>query len=158
MSSRRLVRAAVYAALYAALTLAPGLSALAYGQIQFRVSEALLVFACLDPAAVIGLTVGTAVANLASPMAPLDTIVGAALTLITALVMRGVGSRLIALVVPVIVNAFGVAVMLAVLLDLPYGASVVWVGLGEAAVMFTLGLALLLAVRRRGDLFGLRGI
>ena len=42
MSSRSLVRAAVYAALYAALTLAPGLNALAYGQVQFRVAEALI--------------------------------------------------------------------------------------------------------------------
>ena len=42
-------RAAVYAALYAVLTLAPGLNALAYGQVQFRVSEALMIFACFDP-------------------------------------------------------------------------------------------------------------
>ena len=45
--------------------------------------------------------------------------------------------------------------MLALLLDLPYWASAVWVGVGEAAVLFTLGLALLLVVRRRRDLFGL---
>ena len=49
MSSRFLVRAAVYAALYAALTLAPGLNALAYGQVQFRVSEALMVLRLLRP-------------------------------------------------------------------------------------------------------------
>ena len=58
MTSRFLVRAALYAALYAALTLAPGLNALAYGQVQFRVAEALMVFACFDPAAVLGLTAG----------------------------------------------------------------------------------------------------
>ena len=76
MSSRFLVRAAVYAALYAALTLAPGLNALAYGEVQFRVSEALMVFACFDPAAVLGLTVGTAIGNLGSPMMPVDVVVG----------------------------------------------------------------------------------
>jgi uncharacterized membrane protein len=155
MTSRFLVRAAVYAALYAALTLAPGLNALAYGQVQFRVSEALMIFACFDPAAVLGLTAGTAIANLGSPMMPVDTVVGAALTLLAAAIMYVIGPRVVALAAPVVVNAFGVAAMLALMLDLPYWASVVWVGIGEAAVLFTLGLALLLVVRKRRDLFGL---
>jgi uncharacterized membrane protein len=155
MTSRFLVRAAVYAALYAALTLAPGLNALAYGQVQFRVSEALLIFACFDPAAVLGLTAGTAIANLGSPMMPVDTVVGAALTLLAAAIMYAIGPRVVALAVPVVVNAFGVAAMLALLLELPYWASVAWVGIGEAAVLFTLGLALFLVVRRRRELFGL---
>ena len=155
MSSRFLVRAAVYAALYAALTLAPGLSALAYGQVQFRVSEALMVFACFDPAAVVGLTAGCAVANLGSPMMPVDLVVGSALTLVAGAIMYMIGPRVTALAAPVIVNALGVAAMLALVLHLPYWASVVWVGAGEAAVLFTLGLALLLVVRRRRDLFGL---
>jgi uncharacterized membrane protein len=155
MSSRFLVRAAVYAALYAVLTLAPGLNALAYGQVQFRASEALMIFACFDPAAIAGLTVGTAIGNLGSPMMPVDTIFGALLTLAAAGAMYAIGPRVIALAAPVLVNAFGVAAMLTVMLDLPYWASALWVGIGEAAVLFTLGLALLLVVRRRRDLFGL---
>jgi uncharacterized membrane protein len=155
VTSRLLVRAAVYAALYAALTLAPGLNALAYGEVQFRVSEALMVFACFDPAAVVGLTVGTAIGNLGSPMMPVDVFVGAALTLLAAALMYAIGPRVVALAMPVVVNAFGVAAMLAVILDLPYWASVVWVGIGETAVLFTLGLALLLVVRRNRELFGL---
>jgi uncharacterized membrane protein len=155
MTSRFLVRAAVYAALYAALTLAPGLNAFAYGEVQFRVAEALMVFACFDPAAVLGLTLGTAIGNLGSPMMPVDVVAGAALTLAAAAIMHVIGPRVIALAVPVVVNAFGVAAMLALVLDLPYWASALWVGFGEAAVLFTLGLAVLLVVRRRRDLFGL---
>jgi uncharacterized membrane protein len=155
VNSRFLVRAAVYAALYAVLTLAPGLNALAYGPVQFRVSEALMVFACFDPAAVIGLTVGCAIANLGSPMFPVDVVVGSALTLVAGGIMYAVGPRVVALAAPVVVNAFGVAAMLALMLDLPYWASALWVGIGEAAVLFTLGLALFLAVRRRRELFGL---
>lgn len=154
MSSRFLVRAAVYAALYAALTLAPGLNAFAYGEVQFRVAEALMVFACFDPAAVLGLAAGTAIGNLGSPMMPVDVVAGAALTLLAAALMYAIGPRVPALAVPVIVNAFGVAAMLALILDLPYWASVLWVGVGEAAVLFTLGLAVLLAVRRRREVFG----
>ena len=155
MSSRTLVRAAVYAALYAVLTLAPGLSAIAYGPVQFRVSEALMVFACFDPVAVVGLTIGCAIANLGSPMMPVDTVVGPLLTLVAGLVMYRIGPRVVALAAPVVVNAFGVAAMLALVLELPYWVSAVWVGIGEAAVLFTLGLALFLAVRRHRELFGL---
>lgn len=155
MTSRFLARAAIYAALYAALTLAPGLNALAYGPVQFRLSEALLVFACVDPAAVVGLTVGTGVGNLASPMMPLDLVLGSALTLVAASVMHVVGPRVVALLAPVVVNAFGVASMLAFVLGYPYWASVAWVGFGEAVVLFTAGLALLYVVRRHRDLFGI---
>lgn len=155
MSSRFVVRAALYAALYAVLTLAPGLNALAYGQVQFRVSEALLAFACLDPAAVPGLTVGTALGNLNSPMLVVDVVFGSLLTLVAAALMHRIGPRLAALVVPVVVNGLGVAAMLAVVLDLPFWASAVWVAAGEAAVMASAGAALLVLVRRRGELFGL---
>ena len=53
--------------------------------------------------------------------------------------MYVIGPRVVALAAPVVVNAFGVAAMLALLLDLPYWASAVWVGIGEAAVLFTPG-------------------
>ena len=69
--------------------------------------------------------------------------------------MHVIGPRVVALAAPVVVNAFGVAAMLALVLDLPYWASALWVGIGEATVLFTLGLALLLVVRRRRELFGL---
>ena len=155
MNTRFLVRAALYAALYAVLTLAPGLNALAYGQVQFRLAEALTVFACVDPAAVPGLTVGTALGNLGSPMFLADVVFGSLLTLIAVAIMQRLGPRLVALAVPVVVNGLGVAILLAVLLDLPFWASAVWVGAGEAAVMATAGAALLVLVRRRTDLFGL---
>jgi uncharacterized membrane protein len=155
MSARLLVRAALYAALYAALTLAPGLNALSYGPAQFRVSEALLVFACVDPAAVVGLTVGTALGNLGSPMLLVDVVVGSLLTLVAAALMYRIGPRFVALVVPVVINGLGVGVMLALVLELPFWASAVWVAAGEAAVMATGGVALLVLVKRRSDMFGL---
>ena len=88
-------------------------------------------------------------------MMPVDVVLGAALTLVAAAVMHVIGPRVIgAGRARVVVNAFGVAAMLALVLDLPYWASVAWVGIGEATVLFTLGLALLLVVRRHTELFG----
>lgn len=154
ISTRFLVRAALYAALYAALTLMPGLNALAYGAVQFRVAESLLPFACIDPAAVVGLAVGTALGNLGSPMFFVDVVFGALLTLVAAALMYRIGPHWYALAVPVVVNGLGVAAMLAVVMDLPFWASALWVSAGEAAVMATGGAVMLHLVRRRSDLFG----
>ena len=154
ISTRFLVRAAMYAALYAVLTLMPGLNALAYGAVQFRVAESLLPFACIDPAAVVGLTLGTALGNLGSPMFFVDVVFGALLTLVAVTLMYRIGPHWYALAVPVVVNGLGVAAMLAVVMDLPFWASALWVSAGEAAVMATGGAVVLLLVRRRSDLFG----
>jgi uncharacterized membrane protein len=88
-------------------------------------------------------------------MAIVDVPFGALLTLVAVAVMYRIGLRLAALAVPVVVNALGVPVMLAVVLDVPYWYGVLFVALGEAVVMGTAGLALLLLVRERGELFGL---
>ena len=155
MTARLLARAAVYAALYAALTLAPGLSSLAYGQVQFRVSEGLTAFACLDPAAVPGLTVGTAIANIDSPMGPVDVGAGAALTLLAVLLMWYIGAHWAALAAPVLVNGLGVAAELTLVSHLPYWPSVGFVALGEATVMATLGVLLFTVVRRHAPALGI---
>jgi uncharacterized membrane protein len=149
-----LARAALYAALYAALTLAPGLSGLAYGQVQFRVSESLLAFACFDPAAVPGLAVGTALANIASPMGIVDVAAGSLLTLAAAALMWRFGPRLPALAVPVLVNGLGVGAELTLVMHLPFWASVGFVALGETVVMATGGMLLLVLARRYPAGFG----
>jgi uncharacterized membrane protein len=164
MTTRLLARGSVYAAAYVALTLLAGAFGLASGQIQFRVSEALLPFACVDPAAVVGLTAGTAIGNLlTSAMGLPDIVFGSLLTLMATLAMRWVGSRalwrwgprVVALAAPVVVNAFGVGAELALLLGLPFWLSVGTVGLGEGVVLFTGGLAVLYLIRAHGSALGL---
>jgi uncharacterized membrane protein len=155
LSTRHLARAALYAALYAALTLAPGLSGLAYGQVQFRVSEGMLALACLDWAAVPGLTVGTALANIGSPLGPVDVVVGSALTLLAAALMWYIGAHWFALAVPALVNGFGVAAELTLVLRLPYWPSVGFVALGEATVLATVGAVLLTVARSHAPALGL---
>lgn len=70
--SKYVARAGVIAALYAALTLIAilFLQGLAWGPVQFRLSEAVTVVAVFTGAAVPGLTIGCLLANLiAIPLA-----------------------------------------------------------------------------------------
>ena len=66
----------VIAAAYAALTYVAAAMNLAYGPVQFRVSEALTVLPFLFPGTWPGLFVGCLVANLMSPYGPLDILIG----------------------------------------------------------------------------------
>ena len=155
MNTRFLARAGLYAALYVALTLTPGLNSIAYGQVQFRVSEGLLAFACFDLAAVPGLFVGTAIANVWSPLGVVDVIVGSLLTLLAVTVMWYVGARLVVFIAPVVVNGFGVAAELRLVQHFPFWPSVGYVALGEAVVVSTLGLTIFSLVRNHGSLLGM---
>lgn len=74
MSAKKLVRMSVIAALYVVLTLA--LPAMAYGPIQFRLSEVMTLLAFIDPFYILPLTLGCAIANIGSPFGIIDIIVG----------------------------------------------------------------------------------
>jgi len=174
--TRFIAQAGVIAAVYAALTIltVQFLGMFAVGPIQFRISEAFTVVAFLTPAAVPGLTLGAVVANLTtfavtgSPLALLDVVFGSIGTLLGALwTWRFRKNTALGLAGPVICNALIVAAYLPVLLKglglyripfigvdlegrwLPmYLFGVVAVGLGQAVVMYGLGLPLLAALRR----------
>ena len=62
--TRYLVQAGMIAALYVALTYLSNALGLAYGMVQFRLSEALCILPLFTPAAVPGLAVGCIVGNL----------------------------------------------------------------------------------------------
>ena len=83
--NRFIAETAIIAGLYAALTYAQGvlLPGSTTAAVQFRVSEALNVFALFTPAAIPGLTIGCVIANLYSigQGLPLDMIFGSIATL-----------------------------------------------------------------------------
>ena len=167
--------AGMIAAVYAACTLAALvlLQGLAWGPVQFRISEALVVLAVLTPAAVPGLTIGCIVANVANmviagtgALGLLDVVFGSLATLVGALWCRKFASRpAIALLGPVIANAVIVPAYLPILLQglgfytIPFttisldGAYIpmylfglVATGVGEAVVVYALGMPLLKAL------------
>lgn len=163
---RNMVYAAIIAALYMVLTylqnfILPGSATWA---IQFRVSEALCIFAFFTPAAISGLTIGCFLFNLSYAGAlPLDFLLGSLATLLAALGMWKsrkftVGSLpLLGLLMPAITNAIFIGAELTIFVGSNFAINALYVALGEAGVLLTLGTALYCAMRKRNldrKLFG----
>ena len=155
---RMLVHAALIGAMYAALThlqnvLIPNSASFA---IQFRASEALCVLAFFTPAAIPGLTAGCFLFNLTYAGAlPLDAVVG---SLATALAAGGMyltrnmkvkGLPVLGLLVPALTNAVLVGWELAVYIGGGFWINALYVAIGEAAVLLTLGVLLYTTVKKR---------
>ena len=153
------VKAAVIAALYAALTAASSMFGLAYGQIQFRVSEALCVLCAFTPAAVPGLTIGCLLSNMSSTLGVIDIVVGTSATLISAVLgyltrnIRVKGIPVLSLLFPCIFNGIFVGAEIAYLMPgaFQWKAFLIAgleVAAGELAVCFTLGILLCKAIQK----------
>ena len=142
-----IVRSAVIAALYAALTLA--LYPISFGAVQFRVSEALTLLPIVMPEAIPGLFVGCLVSNLLGSATPWDIIFGSLATLIAAILTYATRrNKILAAFWPVLCNTVIVGLVLALTLDLPVFLTMGEVGLGELAVVYTVGMAMLAALKR----------
>lgn len=141
-NARRITRIGVVAALYVALTLS--LSFLSYGDIQFRIAEALMLLCFFNKDYIFALTIGCFIANMISPM-KWDLLVGTSATLIAAIPMyllRKEGSTprmMICSLFPVLTNGFIVAAELKLAFEAPYWLSVGTVALGEFVCVSILG-------------------
>lgn len=145
-------KCAVIAAIYAALTYLSAAFSLAYGPIQFRISEALCVLPLFSPYPIAGLTLGCLISNIAS-FNPLDMIFGTLATLIAGILTYLLRNRkifrlpLLSLLAPVITNSIIVGLEIAFFyLDgfSMYGflISALEVGAGELIVVYGLGIPL----------------
>lgn len=172
-----IAQTAMIAAVYAAATLVALLllQGLAWGPVQFRISEAVCVLAVLTPAAVPGLTAGCIIANLIAlvvngtgALGLLDVVFGSLATCLGALWCWKLRERpKLALLGPVVANALIVPAYLPLILQglgfytIPFTSialdglyvpmylfGVVSTGIGEALVMYVLGLPLLRALRK----------
>ena len=182
--TRYIAQAGVIAAVYGALTMltVQFLQGLAWGPVQFRVSEAFTVVAFFTPAAVPGLAIGSVAANLYSflttgnPVQLFDVVFGSLGTLLGAWwTWRFRKVTWLGLLGPVVTNALIVPAYLPVLLrsfgitEVPllglslqgswpvlYAVFAASIALGQAVVVYGLGWPLLAALRRLG-LAGLVG-
>ena len=150
-NTRNLTHAAVLAALYVVLTflqniLLPGSTSMA---IQLRLSEALCVFSLFTPAAVWGLGIGCMLYNLSYAGAlPLDFFVGTCATLLATLAMYQLRNiklckiPVLSLLMPALFNALLVGWELTVYIGSSFWLNALYVAIGEAVILFTLGIAL----------------
>ena len=141
-STVSLVRGAIIAALYVAVTLL--LAPISFGPIQVRVSEALTVLPVFFPEAIPALYIGCLLANLGSPLGLVDILGGSTVTLLAAIATYRLRANVkIALLPPVLFNAFLVSIYVRTVLQWPYWLTVVSIGVGQAIAVYGLGFLLL---------------
>jgi uncharacterized membrane protein len=145
-STRKIAFAALVAAVYAALTM---INPWGYGPIQFRISELLCILPFFFPYSVWGLFVGCLLSNLISAYGVYDIAFGSLATLIAAFCTMRLGrirpqtvlTKALACLPPVVFNALIIGWV--IVLNTPgesYWFTALTVGLGEAAVLYALGL------------------
>ncbi len=163
-NTRYIVTGAIIAAMYAALTFLSNLVGLAFGPIQFRMSEALVILPIFTPAAIPGLVIGCLISNIFS-FNVADMLFGTLATLLAAILTRQFRSiktfnlPLLSLLFPILLNAIIVGAEISLLYleaeSFLYGflISAIEVGLSEAAVCFTLGIPLYLTLKNKRNIF-----
>ncbi|MFH5811050.1 QueT transporter family protein [Companilactobacillus sp. FL22-1] len=140
LKTRDITKLALIAALYVAVTIAPGISALSYGSIQFRVSEILMLLPFFNHKYSWSLIIGCLISNLFSAQLGMyDIVLGTLATAIACLIITRIPAKNKFLwTVPVIcavVNGIIVGAELHYVLKLPFWLNFVTVGLGELAVV-----------------------
>ena len=157
-----LVTGGLIAALYTIATYISAAMGLAYGGIQFRISEALNILPVFTPAAIPGLIVGCFLGNLGSPFGMLDILLGTLATALSALC--GYYTRkftvfdlpVLSLFFPVLFNAVIIGAEVAFFLPegislLGYLISAGQVALGELVICYGLGIPLFLVLKKKNN-------
>lgn len=151
MKTRKICESAAIAALYVVLTYVSSLMGLASGVIQVRLSEALCAAAILTDAAIPGLTIGCALANLLTGSNVFDILFGSLATYLGALCTYRLRKReVIALIPPIVSNMIIVPLVLRFAYGVPdaYFYMVGTVGIGEIISVGIFGYLLLSLLKR----------
>lgn len=152
---KRLVRTAIIAALYVVLTLV--LAPISYGNIQFRVSEIMVLLAFFDPFYIGGLTLGCFIANILGPNGVADVIFGTLATFISVYAIsltrkfgkNNKASLIIASLWPTIFNGVIIGWMLNYLYQLPLVLSIGEVTIGEFVVVTIIGVPVIKLIENK---------
>jgi uncharacterized membrane protein len=151
-NTRKIVFSALIGGLYAAITLS--LAPISYGEIQFRIAEALTVLPFFSIFSTWGLFIGCLVANVLSPIGPLDMIFGSLATLVAAIMTYYIGKstlpfkKFIAPLPAVIVNAVVIGLLISYTANIPFIIPALQVGFGQLVVCYILGFPLLMIIDR----------
>ncbi|MBE0700355.1 MAG: QueT transporter family protein [Acholeplasmataceae bacterium] len=143
-----LLRQTMIAAIYVVLVLL--FQFMSFEKIQFRIAEVLLILVFFDKKSLIGLVIGTFLANwLWSPFGLIDAVIGSFATFAGVILMVAFGRiKVIALIFPALTNGIIIGLMIAYLNQLPFLPIAVWVFAGEAAVLYLIGLPVYSLLKR----------
>lgn len=147
---------AVVTGLYVAVTIV--LSVISFGAIQLRIAEMFNYMPLFNKRYTIAVTLGVAIANLASPLGIADVLLGSISTLVVLLICRVVTKKIKCLKKKMIITAlifafsmFTVAGQLTFFYQAPFFFNWLIIGLGELLSM-SLGGVLIYLINKRIDL------
>jgi uncharacterized membrane protein len=144
--TKHIARMSIIAGLYVAVTFL--LSAISFGPVQVRISEALTLLPVIYPEAIVGLFLGCFLANLLGPYGAADIVFGSLITLVAAFITFRFRSSIIAYLSPILLNAFFVSLYLYAFFRIPYWPTVLTIGLGESIAVLGLGVPLIRLLRK----------
>lgn len=142
---RQITDNALVAAVYAVLTILLG--NFGYGDIQFRIAEILLFLVFFRRDFIVGIVLGTVIANAFSPLLPWDMLFGTLATLIVCGLIAITPKMWPAIVYASVINGLVVGAELYFILGLPFWLSALTVTIGELAVMIV-GYAVFILLRK----------
>ena len=134
-SARRLTNMGLIAAIYVVATML--CSSLAYGQVQFRISEVLMLLCYFNKDYIISLSIGCLIVNLFSTLGMVDVVFGTLATVVAAV-----------LIYPLISNAVIVGFELTYVFKTPLLVNMGWVALGEFVCVTIVGVILIKALMK----------
>lgn len=146
IDTKTLTKIGIVAGIYVIFTIA--FAPISYGQVQFRFSEMLTLLAFFNPIYVLSLTIGTFLANIASPLGPIDMVVGTIATFFAVYPMTKVKNIWLASLFPAVSNGIIIGIQLNILFDLPLILSMIYVALGELIVVTLLGVPLMKILKK----------
>lgn len=132
-----LIEIAVFAALYVVLTIL--VQPISFGEIQFRLSEILMLLVFFNRKYSLSMIIGCLIANLWSPYLLWDMIFGTMATALSCLFMTKSKTLILASIWPTVFNAIIVGLEIAILSKIPFIFCVATVGFGEFVVVTILG-------------------
>lgn len=158
MSTKYVARSAVTAAIYALLTLI--FQPISFGAVQACIAEALTLLPILMPEAIPGLAVGCVVANLIGGAAIYDVLFGSLATLLAAVMTRVFRNKPpVAAIFPVVFNAVITGAVVYFCYEIQFDLNLLsykmllltclYVGVGEALVVYALGLPAAIYLKKR---------
>ena len=135
-SARRLTNMGLIAAVYVVATML--CSSLAYGQVQFRISEVLMLLCYFNKDYIISLSIGCLIVNLFSTLGMVDVVFGTLATVVAAVLIYLLRNK---------VNLV-VAFELTYVFKTPLLVNMGWVALGEFVCVTIVGVILIKALMK----------